>query len=61
MSELYTIKELTVLWKVSDDTIRRRMKEIPDLKILRLGRLIRISEEESHRLFKRIEKLSPQK
>jgi len=61
MSELYTIKELTVLWKVSEDTIRRRMKEIPDLQILRLGRLIRISETESQRLFKRIEKLSPSK
>jgi DeoR/GlpR family transcriptional regulator of sugar metabolism len=61
MSELYTIKELTALWKVSDDTIRRRMKEIPDLKVLRLGRLIRISEEESKRLFNRIQRFANSK
>lgn len=33
MSEYFTIKQLAELWKVSDDTVRRRMKEVPNLMI----------------------------
>jgi excisionase family DNA binding protein len=54
MSELYTIEELSKLWKVSDDTIRRRIKETPDLEISYLGRLVRISEQEAQKLLRRI-------
>lgn len=61
MSEHFTIKELAALWKVSDDTIRRRMKEIPKLEVKRIGRLVRIPEDQAQRILTRIEEYGHKK
>jgi DeoR/GlpR family transcriptional regulator of sugar metabolism len=58
---LYTISELAARAKVSDDTIRRRMSEIPDLVYYQPRRKILIPESEAERILNRVDRLSVEK
>jgi hypothetical protein len=58
---LYTISELAAKAKVSDDTIRRRMAEMPDLIYYQPRRKILIPESEAERILNRVDKLGIEK
>jgi excisionase family DNA binding protein len=53
--EYWTIQQLADRLHVSDDTIRRRMREL-ELEITSLGRLIRIRDDEAQKLISRVQK-----
>jgi excisionase family DNA binding protein len=56
--DCFTIKELADSLSVSDDTIRRRMAEIPDLEYYQPRRKILIPKKQAERILNRIERQS---
>jgi transcriptional antiterminator len=53
LEQFYSIQDLAEIASVSDDTIRRRMKEL-NLDYGGQGRLIRIPEDEARKILDRV-------